>query len=311
MSKRHITQQQRQRIEHSPAPEQIQDGLVITRFGKQAEIQRADGGHQHCTLRPHLTDVVAGDRIGWQPSTEALGVITHVYPRDSELARVTPRGVKKTIAANITQLAIVVATQPEIAWDLLDSYLVMAELLAINACIVFNKSDIQPWTQYAQLQAIYAPLHYPIIVTSIRQTAGTQALAAQLAQHTTVFVGQSGVGKSSLIKHLLPHEQSIQTGALSTHTALGRHTTSSTTWYPIPTGGALIDSPGIREFSLAHLGTQPIPQGFREFRPYLGQCKFRNCEHLTSPGCAILAAINNHLISPSRHKSYARMIECS
>ena len=307
MSKRTISQQQHQRILQKPLEEQSQDGLVIRRFGKHAEIRSEDGLHLHCMLRPHLTDVVAGDHIAYSRTDEASGIITRVFPRRTELARITRRGVKKTVAANISQLAIVIATEPLVSWYLLDSYLVMAELLAIKACIVFNKVDVTPWTQYAELERIYAPLGYPLVLTSTRKAAGTQALSHQLAQETTVFVGQSGVGKSSLINWLLPHRSAIETGELSN--ALGRHTTSSSTWYAIPSGGALIDSPGLREFNLTHLGIQPIVEGFREFKPLLGQCKFRNCEHLTSPGCAILAAINKQYISPSRHQSYARMIK--
>ncbi len=308
MSKRIITQHQRQRIQQKALPEASEDGLVITRFSQQAEVERLDGSRLQCTLRPHRDDVVAGDRVSLLLTSASTGVVTAVYPRSTELARVTARGEKKTIAANITQLAIVVAPVPLISWYLLDSYLAMAELLGITACILFNKTDMLPWTQFDDLQSIYAALGYPIVLTNTKEPAGTLALNKQLSQHTTIFVGQSGVGKSSLIKQLIPEAFAIRTGELSHHNSLGRHTTSCTTWYHLPAGGALIDSPGIRELSLAHLGSQPIVQGFREFKPYLGLCKFRNCEHLSSPGCAILAAINCQLISPSRHQSYARMI---
>jgi len=307
MSKRSITQQQHLRIQQNQTLDSTHDGLVITRFGKQAEILRSDETHLLCMLRPHLSDVAAGDRVAWLQSDESRGVITHVYPRSTELSRITTRGVKKTIAANMTQLMVVVAPQPELTWTLLDSYLVMAELLGLTACIIYNKIDLTPWTHFTELQTIYSPL-YPIISTSKKQCVGKESLLQACNQQTTIFVGQSGVGKSSLIKQLIPHQQQIQTGELSSR-AHGRHTTSSTTWYPIPSGGALIDSPGVREFNLSHLGAQPIIEGFPEFKPYLGQCKFRNCEHITSPDCAIIQAINNHLIAPSRHKSYARMIK--
>jgi ribosome biogenesis GTPase len=314
MSKRRLTQQQAKRIQHNKAEAIGFEGLVISRFGQYVELETQEGVRLLCTQRPHLDSIVAGDRVRWQPSTalennpSTSGVIVALIPRDSLLARVDKRGISKPIAANITQLCVVTATVPTLSWPLLDSYLVIAELLGLKACIIHNKVDLKPLDHLETLEAIYTPLAYPIIKASVKTLNQNESLLPALIHETSVFVGQSGVGKSSLIQNILPEHANIATGALAANNT-GQHTTSCTTWFSLPSGGAIIDSPGIREFNLSHLGKQPLAHGFREFKPYLGLCKFRNCNHVDIPGCAILNAVKNQLISPQRYKNYARIIE--
>jgi ribosome biogenesis GTPase len=317
MSKRKISHQQAERIKKkqqshhttpvdSPHPSAV-EGLVITRFGRRVEIEDAQGARIHCAIRPHIESLVAGDKVLWQPSGPDLGVIISQYPRESVLARADSHGRLKPIAANITQICIVIAPEPKLSWVLLDSYLVMAETLNVRACIILNKVDLASQTLQKQLETTYLPLDYPVLFTGLNHPTGDVILAEQMKHQTNIFVGQSGVGKSSLIKRLLPHEAQIQTGELSTRTNLGCHTTSSTSLYHIPSGGALIDSPGVREFDLTHLSIPHIAQGFHEFKPYIDQCKFRNCDHESTPGCAVHQAVNNGFISPHRYKNYVRI----
>jgi ribosome biogenesis GTPase len=319
MSKRRITTQQANRIQKKQHDYQTSttlhqtdrhDGLVITRFGRHAEIERTDGTRIHCAIRPHLQSIVAGDRVVWQMETETQGIVVSQYPQQTLLARVNAHGQTKPFAANMTQLCIVVAPEPLLSWILLDSYLIMAEMLHLQACIIMNKFDLMPTSLREPLDTIYRHL-YPVVFTGVEHLEGDQTLTDLLNHQISIFVGQSGVGKSSLIKRLLPHEKSIQVGALSDHTQLGRHTTSATTFYHIPTGGALIDSPGVREFNLQHLNLTHIADGFCEFRPFIKQCKFRDCAHHNTPGCAVLDAVKKDLISTHRYKNYVTISKLS
>ncbi len=316
MSKRRISHQQSARIErkqqHYRQPTEINnntataDGLIIRRFSRHAIVESLEGMRIHCSIRPNITSLVAGDRVIWQQEGDRQGVVVSCYPRQSVLGRPDKRGQLKPVAANISQVMIVVAPKPDISWALLDSYLVMAEFLTIQACIVLNKIDLCVDTLQQQLQR-YEQLGYPIIYTSKDTNVGYQNLQCTLDHQTSVFVGQSGVGKSSLISRILPLELNIQTAAISERTHLGCHTTSSSCLYHIPTGGALIDSPGVREFGLWHMPAREIAKGYREFKPYLSHCKFRNCNHRDSKGCAIIDAVKENLISPQRFENYVKI----
>ena len=184
--------------------------------------------------------MVAGDRIIWQPEGEHQGVVVSLYPRGSILARPTLAGLKKPVAANITQLIIVMATKPEISWPLLDSYLIMAETLHLHAVILLNKTDLPCDKLKSELLKDYEPLGYPIIMTNQNEPDGYELLKKALNHQISVFVGQSGVGKSSLISRILPHELNISTGEISEGSELGKHTTSNSRYYHLPSGGALI-----------------------------------------------------------------------
>ncbi len=316
MSKRRINKQQQARIEKNQQNYQetkessidtLADGLVISRFGKHVEIEDNDGKRILCSIRPNLDTIVAGDRIIWQPEGNNQGVVISLYPRGSVLARPTSRGLKKPVAANITQMIIVVAPKPDISWPLLDSYLIMAESLHLHAVILLNKTDLPCEELKAQLLTDYLSLNYPIIMTSQNEPESFKPLKSVLNHQVSVFTGQSGVGKSSVIAEILPHEQDIAINAISTGAELGKHTTSNSRYYHLPSGGALIDSPGVREFSLWDVDTAAIAQGYVEFRPYLSLCKFRNCTHIDTPSCAIIDALDKKLISPRRYESFIKL----
>jgi ribosome biogenesis GTPase / thiamine phosphate phosphatase len=203
---------------------------------------------------------------------------------------------------------VVIAPEPPPHANLLDRYLAAAEDAGLHALILLNKTDLG--AQAAALEPlldVYRAIGYPVLRASAAQAGGIAALAAALAGHTTAFVGQSGVGKSSLIATLLPHED-IRVGELSQAVAKGRHTTTTARLYHLPAGGKLIDSPGIREFSLVHLDSARTARGFIEFRPYLGCCRFRDCEHRDEPGCALREAVDAGAVSAARYAGYLQII---
>lgn len=315
MSKRRINKQQSTRIEkiqqtYQDAKENhddLADGLVITRFSRHVEIEDEQGKRIRCSIRPNLETLVAGDRIVWQTEGTGQGVVVSIYPRASILARPTSTGLKKPVAANITQLIIVIAPKPEISWPLLDSYLIMAETLRLHAVIVLNKTDLPSNELKEQLLADYLTLNYPVIMTSNTEPDGVVKLKEALNHQISVFVGQSGVGKSSLISAILPHEENIATNALSEGSELGRHTTSNSRYYHLPSGGALIDSPGVREFNLWEMDSGLLAQGYAEFKPYISLCKFRNCTHIDTPHCAIIEALNQGKIPLRRYENFIKL----
>jgi ribosome biogenesis GTPase len=317
MSKRRISNRQSARIEkkqqsyqtsmeNSLAP--TSDGLIITRFGSHALVEPVQQTNRiHCSIRPTIASLVAGDRVVWQSEGDQQGVVVSCYPRSSVLGRPDKKGQMKPIAANITQLIIVVAPKPEVSWPLLDSYLIVAESLNLHALIVLNKIDLPSETIQKQLLDVYQPLGYSILFTARHDEKSYACLKECLNQQISVVVGQSGVGKSSLIAAVLPEVNDIQTGDISYRTALGKHTTSNSCFYHLPTGGALIDSPGVREFGLWHMSTGEIAKGYREFQPYIAQCKFRNCNHCDTLGCAIKEAAHQHKIMPLRYENYVKL----
>lgn len=320
MAKRRLTQRQKERIDKiqekrrrnlEERVEQILDhtdeaqprkGRVITRHGQNLVVADEEGGLHHCLWRQNLGHIVCGDRVIWHPTEGDDGVVTALLERDSVLARPDYSGREKPLAANITQLVVVLAPQPEPSEYLLDQYLVTAETIGVETLIAFNKMDLLNNSDTEGLKerfAVYAEIGYPVVYISAKFERGLDPLTERLKDQTSILVGQSGVGKSSLIKALLP-DQEIQTGQLSQATGLGRHTTSATTCYSLPGGGHLIDSPGVRSFRLLALSQSQIEQGFREFRPHLGHCKFSDCRHRSEPECALLSAVEKGAIDQRR-----------
>ncbi|KTD49743.1 EngC GTPase [Legionella rubrilucens] len=317
MSKRRINKQQSARIQKIQASYRVdvtndlsnsEEGLVLTRYSRHAEVEAPDGRRVHCSIRPNIESLVAGDRVIWQTQGTDQGVVVSCYPRKTVLERPDKRGTLRAVAANITQLMVVAAVKPELNWPLLDSYLVMAEHLKLKVCILLNKVDLPCDTLKEQFLATYAPLDYPVLFISREQNLGYECLESLLANETSVFVGQSGVGKSSIISQILPEEDNIQTAEISLISELGCHTTSNSRLYHLPHGGDLIDSPGVREFSLWQMPVIDIVYGFREFRELAASCKFRNCNHVDAPGCAIVAASSQDNRFHRRYESLMKLI---
>jgi ribosome biogenesis GTPase len=284
---------------------------VLAHFGQISLVEDAQGEIFRCVTRKKLPRTVCGDRVLWQANNPREGVIIDVLERQTTLVRPDHNNRLRPVAANLDQIVIVIATRPSFEYGMLDRYLVAAELIGATPLIVVNKSDLLDAQSRAKLQqrlGVYQALGYALVFTSTRTTDGLKDLHRHLKSHTSILVGLSGVGKSSLVQALLP-ETEIRTGSLSRVTGLGRHTTTATTLYHLPDGGDLIDSPGVRDFTLWPVPVETIASGFPEFSPYLGKCRFHNCRHLSEPGCAVQDAARKGLISERRLESYHELLE--
>jgi ribosome biogenesis GTPase len=306
------------------------DGLVIANFGQTVLIEDRGGEPHRCVARKAVGPIVCGDRVGWIMQPDGSGVVTAVRPRDTLIERCDDRGRVRPMCANVDRFLIVGAVRagasgerPLSGRDLLDCYLAAAEIRGITAVIVVNKIDLlerggaSPLHENGEaspdkmeiVTATMAPYHaagYPVFYVSAKTGEGLPELRERLCAHRSVLVGESGVGKSSLIKALLP-DRDIRIGELAAAGGMGRHTTTATVLFHLPGGGDIMDSPGVREFGLWNLEPSELASGFREFQPRLGSCRYRDCRHLDEPGCAIAAAAAKGLIAQARLDAYRRI----
>lgn len=327
MVKRRLTQRQKNRIRsiqarrrlslEQRANEALQNtssdaakiGQVVVHYGQSLVVRDSEGGLFNCLTRQNIGHPVCGDTVVWQPTTAGQGVVTALLDRVTRLSRPNYSGENKPLAANISQLVVVLSAKPTPSRYLLDQYLVTAEILSVKAVIALNKKDLLDSAGVASFRlefGYYQSIGYPIIEISARDQFGLDPLIDLLADETTILVGQSGVGKSSLVKGVLP-DISIQIGRLSQATGLGCHTTSATTLYTLPNGGMLIDSPGVRSFRLGQLEKIQLERGFREFSPFIGECRFSNCRHRQEPGCALAQAVLDGFVDPQRFKNFLHL----
>jgi ribosome biogenesis GTPase len=282
---------------------ETQTGLVITRYGQHLLVEAESGELYQCTGRRNIELSVAGDQVIFQTIGNDEGVVTALLERDNLLRR-----SQKVIAANIDQLWLVVAVEPHYQFELIDRYLVVAENAELPINIVVNKIELsQKINQIKYDFSMYESAGYSVHYLSVEEQTNIAELKALLNDKTHIFLGQSGVGKSSLINELIP-DLNLRVNEISTKSKLGKHTTTNTTLYHIPSGGDLIDSPGIREFQLDDLTDKEILSGFREFKPFIGQCKFRNCAHINEPNCAIKQAVESGEIHTQRYQNYLNLI---
>ncbi|HTM64343.1 MAG TPA: ribosome small subunit-dependent GTPase A [Gammaproteobacteria bacterium] len=295
--------------EKSHAPLQI--GLVISYYGSTVSVETADGGIIPCHLRRNQELPVVGDEVEWRPEAGGdNGIVAGILPRRSMLARADARGKMKPIAANIDVLVIVMPPPPAFSVQLVDRYLVASELLNIQAALVVNKVDLMSESDLKVLDELVQPYQgvpYPVILSSIISEKGLNDLDKFLSGRRGVLVGPSGAGKSSLIA-ALGSEEDVKVGEVAA-TGAGKHTTTATRLYHLRDGGALIDSPGVRDFNLWPVTGAEVLKGFKEFKQYMSGCRFRDCTHAVEPGCAVQQAVMDGRIHPERFKSYQELLK--
>lgn len=286
------------------------EGTVIAHFGATAEIEDENGQIYHAHLRKNAEPSITGDRVLWRLEKENTAIVASVLPRHSLLARPENSHKTKLICANIDNIIIVSAPGALFQERLIDRYLVAAENLQIRPIILLNKVDLLDEDQFNEMKSylsLYEKIGYSVIYSSTKQPNGLSQLSEALINKTSVLVGVSGVGKSSIISALT----GLSNVMIGEVVKLGKHTTTTTRLYRLPQGGSLIDSPGVREFTLWHLPRSAILQGFIDFHPYLGSCKFRNCQHQSEPDCALQQAVSENKISEERWESFLEIAQDS
>ena len=288
---------------------------MLVSYGGHGVVLLGDGTSKQCKFRRKVGRPFCGDRVLVVSADDESLVVESVLPRRNRFVRADERQRQHTIAANLDQVLIVVARRPLPSRDLLERYLLAVHSLGIRPLIVLNKVDLEISADdnSAGVEALshmpdYEALGYRIFHTSCKGEPGIVGLHEVLKDRTSIFVGQSGVGKSSLINRLLP-DLDIQTGALSDTTGKGTHTTTTTMMYRLPGGGFLVDSPGVWEYGIWKLEPGELAAGFVEFEPRLGQCRFNDCQHATEPDCAIKQAVADGHIRDWRYRSYLRLLE--
>ncbi|MDT0593263.1 small ribosomal subunit biogenesis GTPase RsgA [Glaciecola petra] len=292
------------------------DGRVISRFGKQAIVETLTERNIHkCYIRRTIKSVVCGDKVIFRPSLSKedrdRGIIEAVMDRQSTLSRPDYYDGIKPIAANIDQIIVVSSIVPTLSTHIIDRYIVACEHAEIKPTLVINKVELLTDDELSQVITdleIYKQIGYHLILVSCKTRKGLPELSNILKDKVNVLVGQSGVGKSSIINQLLPDSDEV-VGEVSNNSGLGQHTTTAAKLIPFDLGGELIDSPGVREFGLWHLPVQDITEGFVEFREYLGACKFSDCKHKHDPGCLITQAVKNGDIDSRRYESYIKIVD--
>lgn len=294
------------------------NGRVVGRKGPVYEVERLDDGAViPCIAKGRGKHAVVGDQIRFEPGADthlADALITGLAERKSALSRAHVLGKREqVVAANIDHIFIVVSVEPPLRAGLIDRYLVAASAQNIEASIIFNKLDLidddPGWTEEVdEVLAPYPGLGYRVHRVCAHDGRGLDTLLEALEGRCSIFVGHSGVGKTSLLNTLQPG-LGERVNALSDSSGRGQHTTSTSALFKLGAGAEVIDSPGIRSFGLWGLGADDVAQHFVEFAERAEQCRFNNCRHLAEPSCAIKNAVDDESISPERYDSYLRIRE--
>jgi ribosome biogenesis GTPase / thiamine phosphate phosphatase len=283
-----------------------QTGLVISAHGRQYHVELEDGRILVCVPRGKKSEVVCGDKVQIHLTSPDQGVIEQIDSRKSLLYR-SNEYRQKLIAANVDLLVFVCATEPAFSDELLTRCLVAASSQNIEVLIILNKIDVQDRLQQARERLSHLPaLGYSVLELTALNEANS--LLAWLEGKTSLLVGQSGMGKSTIINALLP-EAAAATREISNALDTGKHTTTHATLYHLNPNSQLIDSPGLQEFGLNHLNQHALESGFPEFQDYLGLCRFRNCQHDQEPGCALQAAVAQGQILSERFALFGKLLQ--
>lgn len=336
MAKRKLTLQQRRRIASQQKNKIIREHLqeyddasldessaqtvrVISHHGRELFAENENLETVKCKIRQNLGDIACGDYVLIQriqdaaqsQTDDAYYVVVAVKERSNLLLKTGFAGATKPVAANIGQLVIVTAVMPRPNPYLIDRYLTAAENLPAKAIIVINKVDLiddETDQLVKDLSALYQDIGYRVIRCSIKQNSGVDELSKALSNTTSILVGLSGVGKSSIVKAILPAEE-IKIGKTSAATGEGKHTTTVSALYHLKENGIIIDSPGVRDFTPINNSREEITNGFIDVRKFSGACKFSNCSHKDEPGCALRQAIAGGKLNEQRFNNYLRMLE--
>jgi ribosome biogenesis GTPase len=271
------------------------------------ELLLPDGRKVDARIKGKRLKPVCGDRVEADPIPgETDWLITAVRERRNELTRPNLRGKVEVLAANIDRLLVMAAPTPEPEWAIVDRYLCAAELIDASAAVVFNKSDLAVGDAVDKVLDDYARIGYATLRCSARNGSNIDAVAELMSDGVSIIVGQSGVGKSSLINGLLEDDRQ-RVAAISERSGEGRHTTVNSAMLQLPGGGAVIDSPGVRDYAPA-LQPDEVVVGYREIAACAQDCRFANCRHLREPGCAVKGAVDDGTISKRRYDSYRHLL---
>lgn len=289
-----------------------QQARVIATYGRRLGLLLADGTEVAARIKGKTIQPVCGDKVQASPlPNESDWLISKILPRDNELTRPNMRGKIEILAANLDALVIVVADIPVPDWFIVDRYICAAELIGAAASVVFNKTDLGDIEETsARALEEYARIGYPTLRCSATKDTNIDALLDFLAARTAIVVGQSGVGKSTLINNLI-ERSALPTASVSTSSGEGRHTTVNSVMLSLDNGGAVIDSPGVRDYAPAIAKPVDVVRGFREIQESGMECKFANCRHLREPHCSVKSDIAEGKISARRYESYKRLLSAS
>ncbi len=286
-------------------------GLVVGAHGRHLVVQTPDGTRVLCHLRGKKTEAVVGDRVRWQPTGDE-GVIEHVEARRNLLFR-QDEWRTKSFAANLDALLILVAVEPPFSESQLARALIAAASAGVPAWIGLNKTDLPTVDAARERLAPYRAMGIDVVEMALKADpqGSLQTLQPLLQGRTTLVLGPSGMGKSTLINRCVP-QASAQVGEISLALNAGRHTTTTTTWYALgegPDAGALIDSPGFQEFGLRQIAPADLAVLMPDFAKHMGDCRFYNCTHRHEPGCGVRGAAERAEIAPSRYRIYGELFD--
>lgn len=286
-----------------------EQALIIATFSRRMRLRLGSGQEVDARIKGKRIKPVCGDRVLADPiEDEADWLITEILPRDNSLSRPNMRGKTEILAANVDLLIVVAAASPEPDWYIVDRYLCAAEAMRIMGAVVFNKTDVlEHGDEFDSELDEYKRIGYSVVSCSAATGQNLPAIGESIDDKTAIIVGQSGVGKSSIINQLLGGEQQ-RTAEISNKTGEGRHTTVNSMLLTLPGGGHVIDSPGVRDYAPALQSTTDVIHGFREIETAGHDCRFANCKHLREPGCAVKGAVDSGAIGARRYESYRRLL---